>query len=105
MARNVTMEEWGFLSPDSTLFMTGREILPCVSTAHRRGWDHASPFAAAVAESQCLRGALGEVGQGGVSRADDPVRGRVAPPCADAVCDTFHHERNHQGKGNVLLFR
>jgi len=63
----------------------GWEILPCLSTAHRRGRGHAGTPTAAVAKSERLRGAVGALGQGGVFVAASPVWRSVAPSCANAV--------------------
>src|SRR5262249_46458819 len=72
--------------PDS---LTGREILPSLSPDHRRSRGQAGTVAAAVAESERPRGAVGAIGQGRVSVSADPVWGSVAPPCADTVCRAF----------------
>ena len=74
------------------------------STSHRYSQGHAGATAAAVAKSECLRGVVGEVGQGRMSLAVGAVWGSVTPLCADEYVEHFHHERNPQGKGNVLLF-
>src|SRR6266446_4606809 len=77
----------------------GWEILPCLSTDHRRRQDQAGPITAAVAESERLRGTLGALDQGGVSLAAHPLWGSVAPPCADAIREAFSSREESSGEG------
>ena len=100
VARNVTMEEWGFLSPGQYLIHDrDTKYLRRVSTDHRRSRGHAGAPATAVAESERLRGALGALRQGRVSVAADPLWGSVTPPCADAVCGAFSSRAESSGQG------
>ena len=56
-------------------------------------------------EPECLRGALGEIGQGGVPVEGDPVRReRSLRRALSEYVEHFHAERKHQRKGNALLF-
>lgn len=56
-------------------------------------------------EPECLCGALGQVGEGGVLVQSDPLwRALPAARALSEYVGHFHAERNHQGKGNVLLF-
>ena len=100
VARNVTMEEWGFLSPGQYLIhdRDGKYCPAFQQIIDAAGVDAGAP-AAAVAESERLRGALGAIGQGGVSVAADPVWGSVAPPCADAICGAFSSRAESSGQG------
>ena len=60
VARNVTMEEWGFLAPGQYLIHDrDGKYCPAFQQHHRHGRGQAGATAAAVAESQRLRGALG----------------------------------------------
>ena len=55
-------------------------------------------------ELECLFGALGQIREGGVPVQSYTLwRALLATP-AERIYRTFHAERNHQGKGNVLLF-
>jgi hypothetical protein len=105
VARNVTMEEWGFLSPGQYLIH-----------------DRDTKFCAAFQQL---------IDTAGVERVVLPPRSPNLNACAErwvrsvkeeclarlilcgeaALCLAlneylahYHHERNHQGKGNVLLF-
>jgi putative transposase len=105
MARNVTMEEWSFLSPGQhvvhdrdTKFCSAfqapidvagvkRVVLPARSpslNAYAERWVHA-------AKEECLARLIlfGEVS----------LRHTL-----HEYVDHYHHERNHHGKGNILLF-
>jgi hypothetical protein len=77
----------------------GREILSCLSAGHRYSRGHAGATAAAVAKSECLRGAVGAVGQGRMSLTVGAVWGSVTPPCADAVCGAFSSRAESSGQG------
>ena len=74
IARNVTMEEWGFLTPGQYL-IHDRDGKYCLAFQHIL--DAAGvkrvPLPLAVAQSQCLRGALGAINQRGSVVATDPV--------------------------------
>ena len=100
VARNVTMEEWGFLSPGQYL-IHDRDTKFCAAFQQiidDAGVEACGP-ATPVTEFERLRGAVGAVGQGGVSVADDPVWGSVTPPCADAVCGAFSSRAESSGQG------
>ncbi len=88
VARNVTMEEWGFLSPGQYLIhdRDGKYCLAFQQIIDAAGVKWV-PLAATVAESERLRGALGAIGQGGVSRAADSLWGKGAAARADRVCN------------------
>jgi transposase InsO family protein len=105
IARNVTMEEWGFLSPGQYL-IHDRDTQFCAAFQHII--DAAgvtlvplpprSPNLNAYAErwvrsvkEECLSRLL-LFGEASLRHA------------LTQYVDHFHHERNHQGKGNVLLF-
>ena len=56
------------------------------------------------AQSERLRGALGALRQRGVSRRMILFGEASLRHALTQYEEHFHHERNHQGKGNVLLF-
>ena len=98
MARNVTMEEWGFLSPGQCR-IHDRDGKYCPAFQHlidAAGVTRVAP-ATAVAESERLRGALGAIRQRGVPAATYPVWGSVAPPCADAIRGAFSSRAESSG--------
>jgi putative transposase len=105
VARNVTMEQWGFLSPGQYLIhdrdgkycpafqqiidMAGikRVPLPARSpnlNAYAEGWVRS-------VKEECLSKLI-LFGEGSLRQV------------LKEYVDHYHHERNHQGKGNVLLF-
>jgi len=90
LARNVTMQEWGFLSPGQYL-MHDRDtkVLPRVSTDSLMMLGHAGPIAAAVAEFECLCRALGPLGQRRSAGPDDPLWRALPLACAQRVCRPF----------------
>jgi transposase InsO family protein len=105
VARNVTMEQWGFLAPGQYL-IHGRDAKYC--PAFQRIIDTAgvkrvplpprSPNLNAYAErwvrsvkEECLSRMI-LFGEASLQHALGQYRAH------------YHHERNHQGKGNVLLF-
>src|SRR6266705_3037216 len=105
VARNVTMEEWGFLSPGQYL-IHDRDGKYCPAFQHiidaagvkRVPLPPRSPNLNAYAErwvrsikEECLSRLL-LFGEAALCRA------------LNAYLAHYHHERNHQGKGNALLF-
>jgi transposase InsO family protein len=105
VARNVTMEQWGFLSPGQYLIhdrdgnycpafqqlidMAGikRVLLPARSpnlNAYAERWVRS-------VKEECLSKLI-LFGEGSLRHV------------LKEYVDHYHHERNHQGKGNVLLF-
>ena len=77
VARNVTMEEWGFLSPGQYLIHDrDGKYCPAFQQIIDAAGVTAGATAAAVAESERLRGALGAIGQGGVSRHGSSCLGK-----------------------------
>jgi len=105
VARNVTMEEWGFLSSGQYL-IHDRDGKYCPAFQHiidaagvtRVPLPPRSPNLNAYAErwvrsvkEECLSRLI-LCGEGSLRHA------------LQAYMEHYHHERNHQGKGNVLLF-
>jgi putative transposase len=105
VARNVTMEEWGFLSPGQylihdrdTKFCAAFQQLIDDAGVERVVLPPRSPNLNAYAErwvrsvkEECLSRLI-LFGEAALHYALTPYVAHV------------HHERNHQGKGNVLLF-
>ncbi len=104
VARNVTMEEWGVLSPNQYL-IHDRDTKCCAAFQHlidaagvtRLPLPPRSPHLHAYAErwvrsvkEECLAQLI-LFGEGALCHALTPYVAHV------------HHERHHQGKGNVLL--
>jgi transposase InsO family protein len=105
MARNVTMEQWGFLAPGLYL-IHDRDGKYCPAFQHiidaagvmRVPLPPRSPNLNAYAErwvrsvkEECLTRLI-LCGEAALCRA------------LHEYVEHYHHERNHQGKGNVLLF-
>jgi transposase InsO family protein len=105
MARNVTMEEWGCLSP-------GRYLI------HDRDGKYGPAFQQLIDAAGVPRVPLPPQSSNLNAYAERWVRS-VKEECLSRVIlfgeaslrhaltqyvEYFHHERNHQGKGNVLLF-
>ncbi len=105
VARNVTMEEWGFLSPGQYL-LHDRDGKYCPAFQHivdtagvtRVPLPPRSPNLNAYAErwvrsvkEECLSRLI-LFGEGSLRHA------------LQEYVEHYHHERNHQGKENVLLF-
>ena len=100
VARNVTMEEWGFLSPGQYLIHDrDGKYCPAFQQIIDAAGVKAGAAPATVAEFERLRGAVGTIDQRGVSLAAHPVWGSVAPPCADAVCRAFSFRAESSGQG------
>ena len=105
VARNVTMEEWGFLSPGQSL-IHDRDGKYC--PAFQRLIDAAgvtrvplpprSPHLNAYAE-RWVRSVKEECLSRLILCGEASLRHALTQ-----YVEHFHHERNHQGKGNVLLF-
>jgi transposase InsO family protein len=105
VARNVTMEEWGFLSPGQylihdrdTKFCPAFQQLIDDAGVERVVLPPRSPNLNAYAErwvrsvkEECLSRMI-LFGEAALCRA------------LNEYLAHYHHERNHQGKGNVLLF-
>src|SRR5207253_1989995 len=104
-ARNFTMEEWGFLSPGQylihdrdTKFCPAFQQLIDDAGVERVVLPPRSPNLNAYAErwvrsvkEECLSRMI-LFGEAALCRA------------LNAYLAHYHHERNHQGKGNVFLF-
>ena len=105
VARNVTMEEWGFLTPGQYL-IHDRDTKCCAAFQHliddadveRVVLPPRSPNFNAYAERW-----VRSVKEEGLSRimlfGEDSLRHVL-----NEYVEHYHHERNHQGKDNVLLF-
>src|SRR5467141_3622718 len=105
IARNVTMEEWGFLAPGQYLihdrdgqYCPAFQQLIDTAGVKRIPLPPRSPHLNADAErwvrsvkEECLSRLI-LVGEASLRHA------------LTQYVEPFHHERNHQGKGNVLLF-
>src|SRR6266853_950513 len=105
VARNVTMEEWGFLSPGQYL-IHDRDTKFCAAFQHiiddagieRVVLPPRSPNLNAYAE-RWIRSVKEECLSRLILFGEASLRHALAQ-----YMEHFHHERNHQGKGNVLLF-
>src|SRR6266851_1445117 len=105
VARNVTMEEWGFLAPGQYL-IHDRDTKFCAAFQHiidEAGVERVvlpprSPNSNAYAE-RWVRSVKDEA----LSRLILFGEGSLRHVLHEYV-EHYHHERNHQGKGNVLLF-
>jgi putative transposase len=105
IARNVTMEEWGFLAPGQylihdrdTKYCPAFQQLIDVAGVERVPLPPRSPNLNAYAErwvrsikEECLSRLI-LFGEASLQHA------------LHEYVEHYHHERNHQGKGNVLLF-
>jgi putative transposase len=105
MARNLTMEEWGFLSPGHYLI-------------HDRDGKYCPAFQQTIDAAGITRVPLPPQSPNLNAYAERWVRS-VKEECLSRLIlfgeaslrhaltqygEHYHHERNHQGKGNVLLF-
>ena len=105
VARNVTMEEWGFLSPGQYLI-------------HDRDTKFCAAFQQLIDDAGVERVVLPPRSPNLNAYAERWVRS-VKEECLSRLIlfgeaslrhalheyvEHYHHERNHQGKGNVLLF-
>jgi transposase InsO family protein len=105
VARNVTMEEWGFLSPGQYL-IHDRDTKFCAAFQHiidaagveRVVLPPRSPNLNAYAE-RWVRSVQEECLARMILFGEASLRHALTH-----YVEHFHHERNHQGKGNVLLF-
>src|SRR4029434_10695551 len=105
VARNVTMEEWGFLSPGNYLI-------------HDRDTKFCAAFQHIIDEAGVERVVLlprspnlNAYAKRWVRYVKEECLARLILFGEAALCRAlkeylvhYHHERNHQGKGNVLLF-
>jgi putative transposase len=106
VARNVTMEEWGFLAPGQYLIYD-RDGKDCPAFQQIIDADGVmrvplpprSPNLNAYAE-RWVRSVKEECLSRVILFGEASLRHALTE-----YMEHFHHERNHQGKGNVLLFR
>ena len=105
VARNVTMEEWGFLSPGQYLI-------------HDRDGKYSPAFQHIIDAAGVTRVPLpprspnlNAYAERWVRSIKEEALSRLILFGEASLCHAltqyvahFHHERNHQGKGNVLLF-
>ncbi len=105
VARNVTMEEWGFLSPgqylihdrDGKYCPTFQQLIDAAGVT-RVPLPPRSPNLNAYAE-RWVRSVKEECLSRLILFGEASLRHALTQ-----YVEHFHHERNHQGKGNVLLF-
>ena len=104
MARNVTMEEWGLLSPGQylihdrdTKFCAAFQQLIDDAGVERVALPPRSPNLNAYAE-RWIRSVKDEALSRLILFGEDSLRHVL-----NEYMDHYHQERNHQGKGNVLL--
>ncbi len=105
MARNVTMEEWGFLAPgqylihdrDGKYCPAFQQILDAAGVK-RVPLPPRSPNLNAYAE-RWVRSVKEECLSRMILFGEASLRHALTQ-----YVEHFHHERNHQGKGNLLLF-
>ena len=105
VARNVTMEEWGFLAPGQYL-IHDRDTKFCAAFQHiidNAGVERVvlpprSPNLNAYAE-RWVRSVKEECLSRVILFGEASLRHALTQ-----YIEHYHHERNHQGKGNVLLF-
>ena len=105
VARNVTMEEWGFLAPGQylihdrdTKFCAAFQQIVDDAGVERVVLPPRSPNLNAYAE-RWVRSVKEECLSRLIRFGEASLRYALGQYVAH-----FHHERNHQGKGNVLLF-
>ena len=105
VARNVTMEEWGFLPPGQylihdrdTKFCAAFQQLIDDAGVERVVLPPRSPNLNAYAE-RWVRSVKEECLSWMILFGEDSLRHTL-----QEYVEHYHHERNHQGKGNVLLF-
>jgi putative transposase len=105
VARNVTMEEWGFLAPGQYLihdrdgkYCPAFQQLIDAAGVKRVPLPPRSPNLNAYAE-RWVRSVKEECLSRLILFGETSLRHALTQYVAH-----FHHERNHQGKGNVLLF-
>jgi transposase InsO family protein len=105
IARNVTMEEWGFLSPGQYLihdrdgkYCPAFQQIIDAAGVKRVPLPPRSPNLNAYAE-RWVRSVKEECLARLILFGEASLRHALTHYVAH-----FHHERNHQGKGNVLLF-
>jgi putative transposase len=105
MARNVTMEEWGFLSPGQYLihdrdgkYCPGFQQIIDDAGVERVVLPPRSPNLNAYAE-RWVRSVKDEALSRLILFGEASLRHAL-----HEYMEHYHHERNHQGKGNVLLF-
>ena len=105
VARNVTMEEWGFLSPGQYLI-------------HDRDGKYCPAFQQIIDNTGVERVVLPPRSPNLNAYAERWVRSVKEEALSKMILfgedslwyvlheyvEHYHHERNHQGKGNVLLF-
>jgi hypothetical protein len=105
VARNITMEEWGFLSPGQYLIYDRdgkycpafQQIIDVVGGT-RVPLPPRSPNLNAYAE-RWVRSIKEECLSRHILFGEAPLRQALTQ-----YVEHFHHERNHQGEGNVVLF-
>jgi transposase InsO family protein len=105
VARNVTMEEWGFLAPGQYLihdwdgkYCPAFQQLIDTAGVTRVSLPPRSPNLNAYAE-RWVRSVKEECLSRLILFGEASLRHALTQ-----YVEHFHHERNHQGKGNVLLF-
>ena len=105
VARNVTMEEWGFLSPGQYLihdrdgkYCPAFQQIIDAAGVKRVSLPPRSPNLNAYAE-RWVRSVKDEALSHLILCGEGSLRHALQEYVAH-----YHHERNHQGKGNVLLF-
>jgi len=81
-----------------------REVLPIIRHALEGRWRKRAQTAGTGSQPERLRRTMGAIGEGGMLIQANPFWRGLAATRSDRIHCTFHSERPHQGKGNVLLF-
>lgn len=105
MARNATGETWGFLEQRRyALHDRDTKFCPLFRATLAAGGIKPIQLPARSPNLKCLCGALDSFCQAGVLVQADSVRRTSLRRVLNEFMEHFHAERNHQGKGSVLLF-
>ena len=99
IARNATMDDWCAAELSLSPARSRHQVHAVVPGHHCIRWGRTARAAGAQSEPECLCGALGQVGQGGVPVQGDPLRRALVAAGIEQLSRSFPWREESSGEG------